>query len=175
MWYNENSPFQGSHSPGQSPVLGDYICTVLNISSHGNMKALTMYRKDFWSNNILKWTWIFNDGRPAQILALTVSIDVQFKASVKMENSRMIWSKKNNEKGLLFLEYNYFTLRNLRLLGVSGRVDSTVEYSKWCGQCCGAVRFLAATAFTVQYTRCVAASAPKKGGYVSATLHITYR
>ena len=39
--------------------------------------------------------------------------------------------KKNNEKGLLFLEYYYFTLRNIRSLG--GKWEgghSTVEYSQ---------------------------------------------
>ena len=101
---------------------------VLNISSHGNRKALTMYRKDFWSNNILKWTWIFNDGRPAQILALTVSIDVQFKASVKMENGRMIWCKKEQWKGFTFSRVLLFYTQKPKIVG--GKVGGwTVQWS----------------------------------------------
>ena len=101
---------------------------VLNISSHGNRKALTMNRKDFWSNNILKWTWIFNDGRPAQILALTVSIDVQFKASVKMENGRMIWCKKEQWKGFTFSRVLLFYTQKHTIVG--GKVGGwTVQWS----------------------------------------------
>ena len=100
---------------------------VLNISSHGNRKALTMNRKDFWSNNILKWTWIFNDGRPAQILALTVSIDVQFKASVKMENGRMIWCKKEQWKGFTFSRVLLFYTQKLKIVG--GKVGGWTQYS----------------------------------------------